>query len=94
VVTGGGGPSAAGGLNLPPILEPQAGPISFGSFAGFGLGIEWMIPTAVFTLPGLLLLLIGLAQVFGGFVWLPLARRSMRGDGRPAGAGTNRMPNA
>jgi hypothetical protein len=46
------------------------------------MGIEWMVPTVVVTVPGLLLIIVGVAQVLGGFVWLPLARRWLRGDGR------------
>ena len=91
-VTGGRGPS--GGPDVPPtlpLLEPLAGTVSLGAFGDFGLGIEWIVPTAIFTVPGFLLILIGLAQVFGGFVWLPLARRSLRGDGRRADARANRI---
>jgi UPF0716 family protein affecting phage T7 exclusion len=61
----------------------NVGPLAFGSFGTIGLGIEWVIPTVLLTVPGFLLLLIGLAQVFGGLVWLPLVRRWLRGDGRP-----------
>jgi hypothetical protein len=55
---------------------------SLGAFGALGIGIEWMVPTLVFTIPGFLVILIGLAQVFGGFIWLPLVRRWLRGDGR------------
>ena len=61
----------------------NVGPIAFGSFGTIGLGIEWVVPTVLLTVPGILLLVIGLAQVFGGLVWLPLIRRWLRGDGRP-----------
>ena len=61
----------------------SVGPIAFGSFGTVGLGIEWVVPTVLLTVPGFLLLVIGLAQVFGGLVWLPLVRRWLRGDGRP-----------
>jgi hypothetical protein len=55
-----------------------------GSFADGGIGIEWIVPSVVVTLPGFLLIIFGLAQVFGGFMWLPVARRWLRGDGRSA----------
>jgi hypothetical protein len=41
------------------------------------------VPTLAITLPGFLLILIGMAQGFGGVMWLPLVRRWLRGDGRP-----------
>ncbi len=44
--------------------------------------MEWAVPTFLLTVPGFLVIGIGLAQVFGGFVWLPLARRLLSGDGR------------
>jgi len=69
------------------------GPIGFGPFGSLGLGIEWVIPTVLLTVPGFLLLLIGLAQVFGGLIWLPLTRRWLRGDGRPMAARRSRVTN-
>ena len=87
-----GGPPAAGGTDLTvliPGLGQTAAPISVGSFGDVGFGIEWIVPSFLVTLPGFLLIIVGLAQVFGGFVWLPVARRWLRGDGRrsapPAG---------
>jgi len=88
------GSSSDGGGPLPPGLSvapaelagggsTSVGPIAFGPFGTVGLGIEWVVPTALLTVPGFLLLVIGLAQIFGGFVWLPLVRRWLRGDGRP-----------
>jgi hypothetical protein len=92
----GAGPSGPGGANLPPILlppDPGAGPVSFGSFGDVGMSIEWMVPGVLITLPGFLLIIIGIAQVFGGAVWLPLARRWLRGDGRRPVAPARRLPN-
>jgi hypothetical protein len=66
-------------------------PLDFASFGFTNAGIEWVVPTVLLTVPGFLLLLIGLAQLFGGLIWLPLARRSLRGDGRPIEAGRSRI---
>jgi len=87
--TGDGGGPLPPGLSVAPAelasgsSTSNVGPLAFGSFGTIGLGIEWVIPTVLLTVPGFLLLLIGLAQVFGGLVWLPLVRRWLRGDGRP-----------
>jgi hypothetical protein len=70
----------------------NVGPIAFGPFGTVGLGIEWVVPTALLTVPGFLLLVVGLAQIFGGLVWLPLVRRWLRGDGREMGADPARLP--
>ena len=82
----GGGDGPAGGRDLAPtILTPQRpdeGPFSFSSFGDVGGGIEWVVPSVLVTVPGFLLIAVGLAQLFGGFLWLPLARRWLRGDGR------------
>jgi Bacterial Ig domain len=88
--TGGGGASGNGPDVAPdlPLLEPHAGPVSFGTFANVGMGIEWIVPSVLVTVPGFLLIAIGLTQLFGGFVWLPLARRWFRGDGRRSPAAT------
>ena len=44
--------------------------------------MEWAVPTFLLTVPGLLMIVLSLAQVVGGLVWLPLVRRLMSGDGR------------
>ena len=96
VAIGAGGPPAAGGPNLPPDLpslgEPGDPPLPFGSFGDVTLGFEWMVPTVLVAVPGFLLIVVGLAQLFGGVIWLPLARRWLRGDGRPDRAGRVRLP--
>jgi UPF0716 family protein affecting phage T7 exclusion len=75
------------------IPAPGTGSISLGSFGDVGLGIEWVVPSVLVTVPGFLLIVIGLAQLFGGFVWLPIARRWLRGDGRRSTAATSRSGN-
>jgi hypothetical protein len=75
------------------LYEPEPGPLLFGSFDDLGAGIEWVVPTVLFTLPGFLLLLIGLAQGLSGVVWLPIVRRRLRGDGRPAPSGGTAIQN-
>jgi hypothetical protein len=85
VTTGGGGPTDAGPDLAPTIVTPQRttdGSLQLPSFGALGGGIEWIVPSVLVTVPGFLLIAIALAQVFGGFVWLPLARRWLRGDGR------------
>lgn len=42
----------------------------------------WAVPALVLTVPGLLLIVAVAAQAVGGLAWLPIARRSLRGDGR------------
>jgi hypothetical protein len=60
-VVGGAGPEA----DLPRI-----------EVAGMTLGdLEWIVPGVVLTVPGLLILLAVVAQLAGGTLWLPLARR-------------------
>lgn len=83
--TGGGGGSAGGPDDAPTILATHRsddGPFSFTSFGDVGTGIEWVVPSVLVTVPGFVLIAVGLAQLFGGFLWLPLARRWLRGDGR------------
>jgi hypothetical protein len=96
--TGGNGPMPPSGLSVaPPELAggpsgAGAGPIAFGPFGTVGLGIEWVVPTALLTVPGFLLLVVALAQIFGGLVWLPVVRRRLRGDGRETETHPARLP--
>ena len=94
---GGDRPVTPGGPGLTPgvsfTYEPGAGSIAFGRFGELGPGIEWVVPTLAFTIPGFLLILIALAQGFGGVIWLPLVRRWLRGDGRPGRNHRNPVPN-
>jgi hypothetical protein len=39
-----------------------------------------------------LLVVVALAQAVGGFVWLPIARRWLRGDGRRVAPRPGRQP--
>ncbi len=43
--------------------------------ATLGMGIEWGVPAFVMGVPGLLLILVVLAQTLGGSAWLPIVRR-------------------
>lgn len=46
------------------------------------LGVfEWAVPAAILTVPGLLLIVVIGAQMFGAFAWLPLVRRKLGGTG-------------
>ena len=93
VVVGAGTGGGDGGPDLAPTIialhRSDEGPFTFSAFGDVGTGIEWVVPSVLVTVPGFLLIAVGLAQLFGGFLWLPLARRWLRGDGRrPSIAGT------
>lgn len=94
LVSGGNGP-AAGGPDLAPTiltdLPGEGGSFAFTPFGDVGMGIEWLVPSVLVTMPGVLLIAIGIAQVFGGFVWLPLVRRWLRGDGRRSDRAARRL---
>lgn len=89
-----GGASSRGeptlGLTIP-IRDPGDGPLAFGSFGGLGIGFEWVVPSVLVSVPGFLLIIVGLAQASGGFVWLPVARRWLHGDGRRSAAPARRL---
>jgi hypothetical protein len=40
-------------------------------------GFEWQVPGLLLTVPGLLLIVVVVAQVLGGLAWLPLIRRRL-----------------
>ncbi|MEA2632631.1 MAG: hypothetical protein QOE66_2850, partial [Chloroflexota bacterium] len=89
-IAGAGGTTSGGTDLVPTILG--LGPISVGSLGDAGIGIEWIVPSVAVTLPGFLLIIFGLAQVFGGFMWLPVARRWLRGDGRRSAPRVTHLP--
>ena len=50
------------------------------------LGVfEWAVPGAVLTVPGLLIVVIIAAQMFGAAAWMPIVRRKLRGTGVAGG---------
>ena len=55
----------------------------------FGKAFDWLVPGALVTVPGLLLIVVIAAQMFGALAWLPLVRRKIGGFGfgEPAAAG-------
>lgn len=65
----------------PLFQDPDLAAVSF-TTGNLALGIEWVVPTFLITVPGFLLIAIGLAQAVGGFIWMPLVRRHLDGDGR------------
>jgi hypothetical protein len=52
-------------------VGPGLGAVALGSLGLFG----WAVPGLVMSVPGLLILIIIMAQVLGGLAWLPFARR-------------------
>jgi hypothetical protein len=50
-------------------------------FGGFGMAIDWAIPSLALTVPGLLLILAVLSQALVGAAWLPFVRRWLGGFG-------------
>ena len=56
--------------------------VSVGAVGGFGLPVEWLVPSLVVTVPGILLILAVLAQGAGALLWLPYVRRTLGGDRR------------
>jgi hypothetical protein len=47
---------------------------------GFGMFL-WAVPSLVLSVPGVLVVVVILAQAVGGFAWLPLVRRKIGGFG-------------
>ncbi|MBA2701220.1 MAG: hypothetical protein H0U58_05885 [Chloroflexi bacterium] len=47
----------------------------------FGRAFEWLVPGALVTVPGLLLILAVAAQSLGALAWLPVVRRQVGGFG-------------
>jgi hypothetical protein len=77
----GGGPGSGG--DGPYVLGPPAvDPVQVVSIGSSGLGdYDWAVPAAVLSVPGFLLILFVLGQAAAGLVWVPLARRRLRGLG-------------
>ena len=51
--------------------------VSFGTLGPLDFAFEWLIPGFVVALPGLLVVLVVLAQALVGSAWLPLVRRDL-----------------
>jgi hypothetical protein len=87
---GGGGPQGGGPVPVSSPGEPTyaigpsaaVDPIGVVSVGTGGLGdYDWAVPAAVLSVPGFLLILFVLGQAAAGLVWVPLARRRLRGLG-------------
>jgi hypothetical protein len=50
------------------------------SLGGFGMFL-WAVPSLVLSVPGVLVVVVILAQAVGGFAWLPHVRRKIGGFG-------------
>jgi hypothetical protein len=60
------------------------------TFTELGL-VGWSVPALVVGVPGLLVVLVVVLQAMGGAIWLPVARRGLRGDGsRARGSATSK----
>ena len=79
-------PGGAGTLTAPNELRvgPPGGSVELGTvdIGGMGLAVEWIVPTLVVTVPGLLVIVAILAQGAGAMLWLPYVRRTLGGDRR------------
>ena len=76
-------------LGLPRLAPDQRGDGDFALAAeSVGLdGMSWVVPTVVFTVPGVILIVGVITQAIGGLFWLPVVRRRIggvagRGQGR------------
>jgi hypothetical protein len=47
------------------------------NLAGFGGLLTWAVPSLVMSVPGLLIVLVMLAQIGGAAAWLPIVRRTL-----------------
>ena len=56
---------------------PNSPDVTFGSLGSLSFSFEWLIPSLVVSVPGLLLLLVIGAQLLAGAAWLPLVRREV-----------------
>ncbi len=72
------------------VLPGAGGPSMFGDFTDMGLAAAslgslgvflWAVPSVILSVPGLLVVVVILAQSVGGFAWLPLVRRKIGGFG-------------
>lgn len=83
--------SGSGGGGDRPLTVPgpdRADPVSIGDLSLALGGFQWLIPSFVLTVPGILLVLIVLAQLLGGGLFLPVARRALRGVGANRASGS------
>ena len=51
--------------------------VTFGSLGPLSFSFEWLIPSLVVSVPGLLVLVVIGAQLLAGAAWLPLVRRDV-----------------
>ena len=56
---------------------PNSPNVTFGSFGPLSFSFEWLIPSLVVSVPGLLVLIVIGAQLLAGAAWLPLVRRDV-----------------
>jgi hypothetical protein len=79
------GGSSGGQVEQDTFAVGDSGPTEIGAMiqrlGALGVGVEWGVPALVMGVPGLLIILIVLAQSLGGAAWLPVVRRRIGGFG-------------
>lgn len=78
---GSGGPGSSPGpirrrLDVPAADPGPSRPFDTGGVPGFGV-FDWAVPGVILTGPGLLLIVLILAQAMGALAWLPVVRRKI-----------------
>jgi hypothetical protein len=77
----GSGPAGQGRFTVGQADLPRIDGLGDIDVVGFAALIDWAVPALVLSVPGLLLLIVILAQMLGGLFWLPVARRWLGGFG-------------
>jgi hypothetical protein len=78
-----GGPRVTGQPDTFTVGGTGAGGVSttIRNLGPIAMGVEWGVPGVILGVPGLLLIVVILAQSLGGFAWLPVVRRKFGGFG-------------
>jgi hypothetical protein len=78
-------PTMENNFVLPAVGGPELRDISDIGLAAASLGgigmLLWAVPSLILSLPGVLVVVVILAQALGGFAWLPIVKRKIGGFG-------------